>query len=931
MKRRILASLLSLVMMFSLLPTSLAAEKNGTDPAPVTSGEVCSGIDWAYDTDSKTLTVSGSGSITLEDTSGNTHPWDAFKTEIEHLIIGDGITGTGSIKVFAELSALQTVQFPSTLTTLATGTFATDTALSSVVLPKTIESIGNVVFSMCTGLTSLTIQNRTMTVSAEEYWSSDNRKAPDGLTVYGYKWKSDENKSEDSEDNLTDFYRYVQWQNEYNNGSIQFVALDDTEAAKGGLIKNAAGSSSQIYWAFNDATKTLTVSGTGDINWDGSESCYKGGEEPPWNKYKGQIENLVIGEGITGTSQIKIFAGLANLKNIQFPSTFTKLADGTFATCTNLVSVTLPEQLVSMGNVVFSNCPNLKTLVVENRALKTPTSGNWSTNLGNSSQEIYKLPNDLTVYGYRYTDDNKDKATTLYQYVQWQNTNRPDGDTQQINFVAFDDDTSASSGIIVGSNNILWAFDKNTKTLTVSGKGNITWDAKLYKAGDNPPWATFIPQIEKLVIGEGITGSSETKLFANLTCLKQISFPSTFTSMGDGTFATASALENVVIPATVTKMGPVVFSACDNLKSLTVLNRTMQITNVESDWTTADRPAPQNLTVYGYKWKSDDKENLTDIYKYVQYNNAQGGKITFVAQDESDWTPIDKTGISWRYDTTTKTLYLMGSGEIKLVGDQYKGGDNPPWNTKKAEIENLVIGEGITGTGTLKIFSSLTKLQNVSFPSTFTKLAQGTFATCTSLERIVLPDTINFMSGAVFSNCNAMTSLVVKNREISTPIKDAWSSNNTIPQNLTVYGYRYTDDTRKTETKLYQYVQWQNEKYSGTINFVAFDDPNATAGQIGNSDTYWRYDPNTTTLFITGKGMIPGGSSGNYPWQAYADKITNLVIGDGVTGTKTTKALAELYKLRSITFGKDFAILGAAAFANIQTLTQLTLPTTPYV
>ena len=929
MKRRLLASLLTLVMMLSLLPmTALAVEEAGTDPAPVTSGEVCPGITWTYDTGSKTLTVSGSGLITLKDLTGNTHPWDAFKTEIEHLIIGEGITGTDSIKVFANLSALQTVQFPDSLTKLATGTFATDTALSSVVLPKTIKSIGNVVFSMCTGLTSLTIQNRTMTVSAEECWSSDNRKAPDGLIVYGYKWMSDDNKKDD---NLTDFYRYVQWQNEKNGGSIQFVAFDDAEAAKGGLIKNAAESSSQIYWAFNDATKTLTVSGTGDINWDGSPDCYKGGDNPPWKDYKSQIENLVIGEGITGTSQIKIFAGLANLKNIQFPSTFTKLYSGAFASCWGLESVTLPEQLVSMGDVVFSNCTNLKTLVVKNRALKTPISGNWSTNSGNSSQEIYKLPNDLTVYGYRYTDDNKDKDTTLYQYVQWQNTNRPDGDTQKINFVAFDDATSASSGLIVGSNNILWVFDKNTKTLTVSGEGNITWDAKLYKAGDNPPWATFIPQIEKLVIGEGITGSSETKLFANLTCLKQISFPSTFTSMGDGTFATASVLENVVIPATVTKMGPVVFSACDSLKSLTVLNRTMQIINAESDWTTAGRPAPQNLTVYGFKWKSDDKktdENLTDIYKYVQYNNARGGKITFVAQDESDWMPIDTTGISWRYDAATKTLYLMGTGEIKLVGDQYKGGDTPPWKDYTSQIENIVIGEGITGTGTLKIFSSLTKLKNVSFPSTFKKLEQGTFATCTSLERIVLPDTINFMSGAVFSRCNAMTSLVVKNRNLYVPVKTEWSSDKTIPQNLTVYGYQYTDDTRATETKLYQYVQWQNKNYSGTINFVALDDPNPTAGQIGNSDTYWRYDPDTTTLFITGKGMIPGGRTGQYPWQAYADKITNLVIGDGVTGTKDSKALAELSKLSSVTFGKDFAILGAGAFANIQTLTQLTLPET---
>lgn len=443
-------------MMLSLLPTALAAEENGTDPAPVASGKVCPGITWDYDTDSKTLTVSGDGDITLSDpySGGNNPPWNAFKREIEHLVISEGITGTASIKVFADMSALQTVQFPDSLTKLATGTFATDTALSSVVLPKTIESIGSVVFSMCTGLTSLTIQNRTMTVPAEEHWSSDNRKAPDGLTVYGYKWKSDELKDDT---NLTDFYRYVQWQNKNNNGSIQFVALDDAEAAKGGLIKNAAGSSSQIYWAFNEDTKTLTVSGTGDINWDGSPACYNGGENPPWKDYKSQIENLVIDEGITGTSQIKIFANLANLKSIQFPATFTKLYSGAFASCGGLESVTLPEQLVSMGDVVFSNCTNLKTLVVQNRALRTPTSGNWSTGTY-SDQPGNKLPTDLTVYGYRYTDDNKDKDTTLYQYVQWQNTNRPDGDTQKINFVAFDDDTSASSGLIVGSNNILWVF-----------------------------------------------------------------------------------------------------------------------------------------------------------------------------------------------------------------------------------------------------------------------------------------------------------------------------------------------------------------------------------------------------------------------------------------------------------------------------------------
>lgn len=78
--------LLCLCMVFSLLPTVVLAEGESVEPNQM-SGEVCPGVTWEYDIESKTLTVSGSGLITLDDTSGNTHPWDAFKAEIEHLVI----------------------------------------------------------------------------------------------------------------------------------------------------------------------------------------------------------------------------------------------------------------------------------------------------------------------------------------------------------------------------------------------------------------------------------------------------------------------------------------------------------------------------------------------------------------------------------------------------------------------------------------------------------------------------------------------------------------------------------------------------------------------------------------------------------------------------------------------------------------------------
>ena len=58
--------LLCLCMVFSLLPTVVLAEGESVE-SNQPSGEVCPGVTWEYDTESKTLTVRGSGLITLED------------------------------------------------------------------------------------------------------------------------------------------------------------------------------------------------------------------------------------------------------------------------------------------------------------------------------------------------------------------------------------------------------------------------------------------------------------------------------------------------------------------------------------------------------------------------------------------------------------------------------------------------------------------------------------------------------------------------------------------------------------------------------------------------------------------------------------------------------------------------------------------------
>lgn len=55
--------------------------------------------------------------------------------------------------------------------------------------------------------------------------------------------------------------------------------------------------SETISWNFDDNTKTLTISGTGEI------PVIKNNDEIPWFDYKDNIENLIISEGITSVCE----------------------------------------------------------------------------------------------------------------------------------------------------------------------------------------------------------------------------------------------------------------------------------------------------------------------------------------------------------------------------------------------------------------------------------------------------------------------------------------------------------------------------------------------------------------------------------------------------------------------------------------------------
>lgn len=113
-----------------------------------------------YDAETKTFTVTGTGAI--EDYSSSGSPFYAIRSEVEHLVIGEGITRIGNY-AFYKGSNLQSISLPSTLESIGQNAFRDSkglTSISSESLPN-LDSIGQSAFNGFEGLESIDLDGLT--------------------------------------------------------------------------------------------------------------------------------------------------------------------------------------------------------------------------------------------------------------------------------------------------------------------------------------------------------------------------------------------------------------------------------------------------------------------------------------------------------------------------------------------------------------------------------------------------------------------------------------------------------------------------------------------------------------------------------------------------------------------------------------------------
>ena len=373
-----------------------------------------------------------------------------------------------------------------------------------------------------------------------------------------------------------------------------------------------SGTTGSLTWKYDTGTKTLTISGKGEI-----KGKVEITEKTPWNAFKETTTNLVIEEGVTSiggnvfqefTALISVtfpksltkilalaFDGCNKLPSVNFPDSMEQIGYLAFNECESLTSVELPKNLSLLAGSAFRNCVSLTSVTIPAGVKRIiPSAFEGCKKLSTITVEAGN-PNYVSEDGLLF---NKAKTTLVLYLAGREGTTFtiPSGVTA-IGSLAFgycelievkipagvkDIDASAFSNskklsaVTVDAGNADYTsaegvlFDKAKKTLVRYPEGK-TGTAYAIPAGvTNIEEAAFL-NCSKLTTVTIPVGVKKIGSYA-FACsgLSSVAIPAGTDTISDGAFGDCWNLASVTLPSSVKEIRSTAFYGCKNLKSLTV-------------------------------------------------------------------------------------------------------------------------------------------------------------------------------------------------------------------------------------------------------------------------------------------------------------------------------------------------------------------------
>ena len=627
--------------LFLLLTTLGAAAQNSGTTGP---------LNWNYDTGTKTLTITGTGDMP-DFANADAQPWKDVRNEIEKVKIEAGVKSVGAY-AFRNNAMLTSVTLPAGIQTIGEAAFNDCKKLTGITLPEGVTTMGKYAFSNCEKLASITLPGSVTAIGEQAFGNCT------ALTDITVGWATplgiDANV----------FHPSVTLQN------IKLhVPAGLTKAYRGkdvwkkfgqitdGTITNSPLGATETWWEYDAATRTLTISNPNPgtpksmpdfANWD----------DQPWKDVREKIKTVVIETGVTSIGN-EAFSGCEVMTSVTLPgSGLETIGKKAFHGCEKLPSITIPKSVTTIKEQAFEACYALGGVTVG------WTEARFIPNLPASA---FSYPNGKVLHVPAGT------AEIYKAKDEWKKFFIMDGKTAGGNL----------------STGLHWAYDDETKTLSITGAGEIP--NYNHNALMDRPWNAFINKAQTLTLAEGVT------------------------KIGERAFAEFHVLPSITLPKSVATIGEKAFENCHKLTDVTV------------PWTDNNIPIPDGNafglpglvlhvpagTVETYKTK--------DVWKrfFIMDGKTAGGDLG--------------TGLHWEFNNETKTLSFTGQGEIP----DYNDFEDRPWYAFWEKVQTVALGEGVTKIGKLAL-CELRKMTSITLPKSVTEIGERAFTSSKSLTNFTV-------------------------------------------------------------------------------------------------------------------------------------------------------------------------------------------------
>ena len=605
-----------------------------------------------------------------------------IETATNKLILGCNTTtiptGVTSINKNAMTlcAGLESITIPEGVTSIGAQAFAGCTGLTSITIPGSVTTIEGFVFSGCTSLTNVKIAQGVKSIANGMFSGCTGLvdiEIPDGLTTiesYAFQGCS----------SLTNFRIPA------SVTSIDRSAFYGCNAIKSIIslvpADNLFVPGSSSFYGIDKTTCALFVP---------SGASEKYAATNYWKDFKNIIEiDGQCGDNLYWSfdeaSGVLIIGGVGAMNDYSSSS-----RAPWYDSRENIKEVKILSDVTSVGANALSGCTAIKTIISLTAADKLLAPG--SSAFEGVSKE------NCTIY---VSKGSKSKYATTEQWKDFANI---------VEFEGWCGDE------------LLWAFDDETGTLSIYGEGAMY----NYSGSQNyAPWYDRREEIKSIKLIGALTNIGDNA-FDGCSEFSNIEIPESVTSIGNNAFRYCYSLASVNIPASITSLGLNVFYSCHGIASI-VVDEKNTVYDSRENCNAIIETATNTLKVGC--WSTVFPEGIVNIENYALYNCYGLRNIHIPASVKS----------------IGEFAFYVCIGVTSIVVDE--------GNTVYDSRDNC---NGLieTATNTLLLGCKFTVI-----PESVTSIGRRPFYGCSTLTDITIPANITSIGDYAFYNCIALTNIV---------------------------------------------------------------------------------------------------------------------------------------------------------------------------